>query len=174
MKKYTRALIVGLGTVLIIGGLFTYFAYGSGTLVIEMMDPPEQWGAASQVYIHYSAIMIHRAGAKNESGWKTAVKADGWINLTSVVNVSRAICQGPLQAGRYNLVRFNITEAVVTVEGQNHTATVVNGKLNVPITKGGIRVDAGQKTHLVVDITPRVTGSQHGYRLVPAAKAIPG
>ncbi len=174
MKKYARTLIVGLGTVLIICSLFTYFAYGSSTLVIEMMDPPEQWGAASQVYIQYSAIMVHRAGAEDESGWKTVVKVDGWMNLTSVVNVSRAIGQGPLQAGRYNLVRFNITEAVVTVDGTNHTATVVNGKLNIPITKGGIRVDAGQKTHLVMDITPRITGSQQGYRMVPAAKATPG
>jgi hypothetical protein len=36
--KVTRALTVGLGAALVIVGLFTYLAYGSGTLVIEMMD----------------------------------------------------------------------------------------------------------------------------------------
>ena len=174
MKMWKGALMGILAASLIISSLSVYFTYGSGTLVIEMMDPPEHWGHASQVYIHYSAIKIHRAGAEEESGWHTVIQGDGWINLTSVVNVSKAIGQVPLQAGKYNIIRFNITEAIVTVNGENYTATIVNGRLNVPITRGGIIVDAGQKTYLVIDITPRITGSKQGFRLVPATRAIPG
>ena len=159
---------------MIFGSLFVYFTYGSGTLVIEMMDPPEHWGPATHTYIRYSSIKIHRAGAEDESGWHTVIEDDRWINLTSVVNISRAIGQGPLQTGKYNIIRFNITEAIVTVEGENHTATIVNGKLKIPITRGGIRVDSGGKTYLVIDITPRITGSQKGFRLVPATRATPG
>jgi hypothetical protein len=158
--------------------LFIYAGYGTGTLIIEMVDPPKDWGAASHVYIHYSAIMIHRADAANESGWST-VSVAGWINLTSVLNVSKAISQGPLQAGKYNVIRFNVTEAIVTVNGANYTATVASGKLNIPITRGGIQVNAevnaGGTTYLVIDVAPRVTGSEaEGFRLVPSAKAALG
>ena len=45
------ALIGILITSLVIGSTFTYFTYGSGSLIIEMMDPPEHWGSASQVYL---------------------------------------------------------------------------------------------------------------------------
>jgi len=173
--KIWKGVLMGILTAsLIISSLFVYFTYGSGTLVIEMMDPPEYWGSASHVYIHYSEIKIHRADAEEESGWHTVIEDDRWLNLTSVVNVSKAIGQSSLQAGKYNIIRFNITEAIVTVNGENHTVTVVNGRLNIPITRGGIRVDAGQKTYLVIDITPRITGSQQGFRLVPATRAIPG
>jgi hypothetical protein len=163
-----------LAASIIMSSLFIYVGYGSGTLIVEMEDPPMDWGPASHVYIHYSAIMIHRADAANESGWST-VSAAGWINLTSVLNISKVISQGPLQAGKYNVIRFNVTEAIVTVNGANYTATVASGKLNIPITRGGIQVNAGQTTYLVIDVAPRVTGSEaEGFRLVPSAKAAPG
>lgn len=170
-----KAVLTGLLTAtLIIGGTYGYFTYGHGTLVVQMMDPPEHWGPASKVYIRYSEIMVHRADAENESGWFTAVQSDGWIDLSAVLNVSKAIGQGSLQAGLYNLIRFNITEAKVTINGENKTATVESGMLNVPITRGGIKVNAGQTAYLVIDITPRVVGSEaQGFRLVPAARALP-
>jgi len=170
-KEFLTGLLIAT---VIIGGTYGYFAYGYGTLVVEFMDPPEHWGPASKVYIHYSAIMVHRADAGNESGWFTAVQSDGWIDLSAVLNVSEAIGQGSLQAGLYNLIRFNVTEAKVTVNGDNETATVESGMLNVPITRGGIKVNAGQTAYLVIDITPRVVGSEaEGFRLVPAARALP-
>jgi hypothetical protein len=62
----------------------------------------------------------------------------------------------------------------VTVEGQNYTAIVQSGKLNIAITKGGITIDVGQTSHLVIDLTPKVVGSaSKGYRIVPAVKAVP-
>jgi len=173
VKLWKWVLAGVLAASVVMGSLFTYFTYGSGTLVIMMEDPPEHWGSASKVYIRYSAIMVHRAEARNESGWST-VTAEGWINLALVLNVSKAIGQGPLQAGKYNIIRFEVAEAVVTVDSKNYTASVSSGKLNIPITRGGIQVNAGQTSYLVIDITPKVTGSPtHGFKLVPAAKATP-
>lgn len=174
MKIWKGALTGILAASLIISCLSIYLTYGSGSLVIEMMDPPEYLDLVSYVYINYSAIMIHRAGAKNESGWYT-VAQEGEINLTAVVNVPIVISQAPVQAGKYNIIRFNITEAIVTVNDEDYPAIVVNGRLNIPIIRGGVQVKAGEKTYLLIDITPKITGSEaHGFRLVPAAKAIPG
>lgn len=174
MRIWKGVLTGILAASIIMSSLFIYVGYGSGTLIVEMIDPPKDWGPASQVYINYSAIMVHRADAANESGWYT-VDTAGSINLTSVLNVSKAIGEGPLQAGKYNVIRFNVTGAIVTVDGVNYTATVASGKLNIPIIKGGIQVDAGQTAYLIVDITPRVTGSEdQGFKLVPAARAMPG
>lgn len=175
MRIWTGVLTGILAASIIMSSLFIYLGYGSGTLIVEMEDPPMDWGPASHVYINYSAIMIHRADAANESGWLTVIEDGGEINLTDVVKVSKPIGEEYLPAGKYNIIRFNVTSALVTVDEANYTATVVNGRLNVPITRGGIQVNAGGTTHLVIDITPRITGSEaEGFRLVPAAKAAPG
>jgi hypothetical protein len=174
MNKKMGVLLALLVGVVIVGGGFAYLTYGSGTLIVEVRDPPDHWGPASCVYVHYSRIMIHRADAGNESGWYMAVENDGWIDLSEVLNASRAIGGGSLRAGKYNLVRFEIIDSVVTVEGQNHTTPVESGKLTVSITRGGVSVEVGQTKHLVIDIAPKVVGSTaNGFRLVPAAKASP-
>jgi hypothetical protein len=74
----------------------------------------------------------------------------------------------------YNLVRFEVLESVVTVGGQNYTATVSSGKLTIAVTRGGVNIEVGQTSHLVIDITPKVVGSAAaGFRVVPVVKAIP-
>jgi hypothetical protein len=172
--KTKMVLIVGVLVALVtIIGVFSYSTYEYGTLVVKMTDPPDHWGPASNVYIHYSEIMIHKAQAGNESGWSTVVES-GWIELSTAVNVSKTIGQKSLQAGKYNLVRFQILDSIVTVEGKNYTATVGSGEITISITEGGIRVNAGQTAYLVIDITPRVVGSPStGFKLVPAATASP-
>lgn len=118
--------------------------------------------------------MIHRANAGNESGWFTAVSEEGWVDLSEVLNASKTIGRGSLRAGKYNLIRFEILDSIVTVGGQNHTATVSSGKLTIAITKEGVNVVVGGTTHLVIDVTPKVVGSAaSGLKLVPAAKAAP-
>lgn len=161
-----------LVTTIAVSASFTYLTYGKGTLVIEMKDPPNEWGSASKVYIQYSEIKIHRANAGNESGWFTAVEGDSWIDLSTVLDSSRIIGSTGLQAGKYNLMRFEVLDAIVTVEDINYTATVSSGKLTVAIVRGGVDISVGQTSHLVIDITPKVVGSQSaGFKVVPAVKA---
>ena len=173
MKKWISAVIGVLMALLISMGVFSYFTYGYGTLIVKIIDPPADWGPASQVYINCSAIMVHRAGAKDESGWHTVVEDVGWINLTAVLNVSKIVGKGGLPAGLYNLVRFEILEANVTVGGINYTAAVEPGKLTAAIIEGGVRINAGGTAYLVIDINTRVTGSPTNLKLVPAARAFP-
>jgi hypothetical protein len=168
------ALIAAIGFIIIVGAGYSYTTLGTGKLVIMITDPPEHWGSASKVYIRYSEIKIHRANAGNESGWYTAVEGDSWIDLSTVLDSSEVIGSTHLQAGKYNLIRFEVLDANVTVAGENYTATVSSGNLTVSIMKGGVDISVGQTSHLVIDITPKVMGSTStGFKVVPATKVTP-
>ncbi len=174
MNKTKLILTAVLAVIVVGGGFFAYTTYGSGRLVVELTDPPQNWGPATNIYIRYSGVHVHRANAGNESGWVTVVDSEGVIDLKEALNVSKTIGSGSLQAGKYNLVRFEIVGANVTVEGQNHTASVESGKMTISITQGGVDVRAGQTATLVIDINPKVVGSAaSGFKLVPAATAGP-
>jgi hypothetical protein len=165
---------MGLLVVILGAAYYAYNTFASGTLSVKVTDPPTDWGAATHVYIHYSAISVHKAGEGNETGWSTVVQSEGWVNLRDAINATQTLGSGALQPGTYNLIRFEIKEANVTVSGQNYTATVSSGKLNIAIIQGGVTISAGQTSSVVIDITPKVVGSPtQGYRIVPAAKAFP-
>ncbi|MFB0558077.1 MAG: DUF4382 domain-containing protein [Candidatus Bathyarchaeia archaeon] len=174
MKRSNIILIAVLGIISVVGLGRTYATYGKGRLVVELTDPPREWGQASNVYIKYGKVIVHRANARNESGWFTVVDGEGWVDLSSTLNSSETLGAGSLRAGKYNLVRFEVVEAIATVGGVNYTAPVENGKLNIAITHGGVQIEVGQTSHLLIDITPKVTGSvEYGFEVVPAAKAQP-
>ena len=102
------------------------------------------------------------------------VQNGGWVNLKNALNTTKTLGKGTLQPGIYNLIRLEITQSIVTIGGQNSTASVSSGKLNIAIINGGITVKAGQTSGVVIDITPRIVGSPtQGFKLVPAAKASP-
>ncbi|MFH2110854.1 MAG: DUF4382 domain-containing protein [Candidatus Bathyarchaeota archaeon] len=174
MEQNKKLILVATAVVVLIGAFLGYRTFGNGTLVVEMTDPPRDWGQATNVYIKYSSVDIHRADAGNQTGWIKAVDSEAWMDLTDTLNSSKTLGTKSLQAGKYNLVRFEIMEAVVTINGANYTASVASGKLNIAIIQGGVTINAGQTSSLLIDITPKITGSEtQGYRLTPAAKALP-
>jgi hypothetical protein len=175
MVQNRKMLLIGILLVIVIAGAYMgYTAYGTGRLEVRITDPPKDWGQATDVYIQFSEIMVHRADSGNESGWYTVVSGLGWIDLGSTLNSSKALGVGNLQAGKYNQIRFTVEEAIVTLDGVNHTANVSSGTLKVSIIQGGVNIVAGQTSYLLIDITPKVVGSvAQGLRVVPSAKALP-
>ena len=136
-------------------------------------DPPAGWGPASSIYITFNHIWIHRTEANGESGWfDTGVNVVN-LSLREVVIFDKMIGEVSLQAGSYNIVRFNVTQAIVTVEGINYTCRIEHGNLHVPIINGGLYINALQTTHLEIDISPKVTGKVDSFKLTPAARAVP-
>ena len=161
-----------LAVIVITAGFYAYTTFGSGTLRIKITDPPKDWGAASAIYIEYDEVKVHKSQEGNESGWYTVVESGGWINLKEVLNTTKTLGSGALQAGTYNLIRFEVTECLVTISGTNYTATVESGKLNIAILGGGITIQSGSTSTVIIDITPKVVGSPaQGLKVVPAAKA---
>jgi hypothetical protein len=149
-----------------------------GLLYVSMIDPPDAPKNVTHVYIDYSSIQVHDiVFASNKTGWYN-VTAKGTIDLMSVVNESKILGGANLPAGTFNIVRFNITSAIVTVSSssginKNFTAMVPNGRVQVTIV-GGITVKTGQVANLLIDISPKVVQIGQGrFMLVPAATARP-
>jgi hypothetical protein len=176
MKPLFWVVVVVAIVAVAVAGVFAYLSYGSGTLRIQLSDPPVNWRPATQVYLNYSAIEVHRADAGNDSSWFTTMNTGGWINLTQTLDVNQTIGSQNLQAGKYNLIRFQILEAKITVRGVNFTAKVPSGKLQIAITQGGVQVNAGQTSTLLMEleIKIQVSGTQTVvYSLVPDIRATP-
>ena len=149
---------------------------GSGTLQLSMIDPPNVPGNVVDVYVNYSSIQVHVANAGNQSGWYN-LTSSGTINLMKIVSASKLLGSATLPSGTYNIVRFNITSAIVTVNStsgvlSNYTANVPSGMVQSVIT-GGVNVQASTTSALLVDISPRVTYGGNQYTLVPSATAQP-
>jgi len=148
----------------------------TGTLQISMIDPPNVPANVVAVYVNYSSIQVHVSNAGNQSGWYN-VTSSGTINLMKIVSNSKVLASATLPNGTYNIVRFNVTSAVVTVNSTsgvltNHTANVPSGMVQATIT-GGVNVQANTTSALLIDISPRVTGANGSYILVPSATAHP-
>lgn len=149
---------------------------GSGTMQLSMIDPPNVPGNVVAVYVNYSSIQVHDANAGNQSGWHN-VTSSGTINLMNIVSSSKVLGTANLPDGTYNIVRFNITSAVVTVNStsgtlKNYTANIPSGMVQSVIT-GGVNVKGGATSALLVDISPKVTYGGNQYTLVPSATAAP-
>ena len=149
---------------------------GSGTLQLSMIDPPNVPGNVVDVYVNYSSIQVHVSNAGNQSGWYN-VTSSGTINLMKIVSASKLLGSASLPSGTYNIVRFNITSAIVTVNStsgvlSNYTANVPSGMVQSVIT-GGVNVQASTTSALLVDISPRVTYANGNYTLIPSATAQP-
>lgn len=177
MKLKTEIAVIAVVVMIIAAGLFFYVYYGSGVLDVKITDPPLEWGQVTQIYLNISAVEIHRAQSGNESGWTTIIDKSSWINLTKTLDVNQTIGVKNLQAGTYNLIRFEILEATVTAAGTNHTALVPSGQITLAITKGGVpnglQINTGQTSTVLIDLNVTVQSGAFGFRLVPDIRAVP-
>ena len=172
-------LMISIGIIIGFSTIYDFLNGGSpkdsypvtGTLLIKLKDLPKEWGDATHVYVHYGAITIHRTDQGNESGWHQVITGDEWIDLRDVLTSPKAIGNGSVQSGDYNMIRIEIQEAMVTVNGVNETAFVQSGKLTIGIPKGGIKIKAWQTTCVVIDIMPKVVWKLGNYMITPTAKA---
>ncbi len=131
-----------------------------GTLAVLLTDPPNAPVGVTKVYVTYVDLAVHVSGMDNNSGW-TILKTSGSIELMGTVNISQTISSARISSGSYNLVRFDITNAVVTYGGLNYTAFVPTSVLTVPIVNG-VMVSSSAPAATIIDISPTVinVGSQ--------------
>ncbi len=117
--------------------------------------------------------MIHRADAGVESGWfNTGVSVTN-ISLREIVIFNTMIGETKLQVGKYNIIRFNITQAIATVNGINYTCVINSGKLHIPIIMGGVKINSSKISRLEIDITPTIMRKEGNFSLKAAATAKP-
>lgn len=172
MKK-TFMLFMCIVGVIGVSSIFPGNISASGTLVVMMRDPPTSWGEATAVYITFSDIMIHRSDADGESGWFNTGVSVANLSLKEIVIFNTMIGETHLQVGMYNIIRFNITQAIATVNGINYTCVINSGKLHVPIIMGGVKINSAKISRLEIDITPTIMRKEGKFSLKPAATAKP-
>jgi len=147
----------------------------TGTLAILMTDPPTIPQGVTAVYINYSDVQVHVNNAGNQTGW-TDMQSSGDINLLGVVNSTETIATANISSGIFNALRFNITSAVVTFQGQNYTADLVYQEHTLFVSiPGGITISNGQTSGAVIDMTPTVlllgNTTNPTFAFMPDAKA---
>jgi hypothetical protein len=174
LKRGTKiaTAIVAAVIIIVVAGLVGYLYLSMGVLRVELTDPPVGWGEASQIYLNYSSIEVHRGDADNESGWITVIDQGGSVNLTSILNVNETLGSKSLQPGTYNLIRFQINSATVTVAEQNVSATVPSGEMQIAITQGGVTVNAGQTSTVFIQLNIAVHESDQNLMIVPNIRAV--
>ncbi len=171
--KRLGILVAGVVLALLGSRLLLSNVTASGTLVILMRDPPAGWGPATAVYISCSDILIHRGDTGDEAGWLNTGVSVTNLSLREVVIFKTMIGETALPVGVYNILRFNVTQAIATVNGKNYSCRVTSGKLHVSIASGGVRITGGQVSRLEIDITPTLMGKDGHFSLKPVARATP-
>jgi hypothetical protein len=163
-----------IGAAIFIPGAGIFGPSNSGTLGIQLTDPPTVPPGVTDVYISYSEMAVHVADAGTSSGWYPVAPA-GEIDLMSVVSTSLTLGSAKVSSGVYNAVGFNITSATVTVNGKNQSAYISTNKLIVPLV-GNVQVNNGQSVGVLIDLSPTVmaveNGAQTAYVLIPAAHGL--
>jgi hypothetical protein len=167
-KKEVAATIVAV--LIAAAATLAYFNNGAGTLEIKISEP-QTLDEATQVSLNYTAIEVHQAQADDQSGWVKVIDKSDWINLTTTRDVNQTIGYANLQAGTYDLIRFIIPDALVTVDGTNHNASVPNGELVTPIPND-IKVNTGQTATLLMEINVKVEDkkTEDSFTLIPEVK----
>ena len=161
------SIIICFGTILVRDNNST------GTLVVKIRDQLGDWNSASAIYISVSEVSIHRADAGNESGWiKTGIGVTN-LSIGETGIFYKVIGETSLGTGLYNVIRVNLIQAIVTVNGKNYSCNIENGILNIPIILGGVRIQALKIAYLEIDVTPTIIHYKDEYWLVPAARAQP-
>jgi len=122
---------------------------GPGTLSVLLTDPPRVPNGVSAVYIYYIGLAVH-----GDDGWTTVQQA-GAIELLGTVNQALTLSSTTVPAGTYDSIRFEVSAAEVTYQGNNHSAIVQGGRLTVEII-GGARVSSTQAAAALIDIQPTV------------------
>jgi hypothetical protein len=144
----------------------------AGTLSILMTDPPVVSAGVSAVYVTYTNVGLHNSNAGNNSGWMQ-FNNTGTVNLMSLVNVSQTIASAKLPNGTYNLIRLDVSSAVVTYDGSNYSASIPSGEITGSI-KGGIQVNGTSAGAIIVDMQPEVinvgTSSSPEFIIRPSAQ----
>ncbi len=146
----------------------------SGTLAVLITEPPTIPEGVTAVYINFSDLQVHIRSAGNQSGW-TNLHSSGEIDLLSVLNSTQTIAAANITNGVFNALKFNITSAVVTFQGENYTADLVYQEhYLVVVIPGGITITNGQTSGAVIDMTPTVlllgNTTNPAFAFLPAAK----
>ncbi len=177
-KGAIAGIVLGIIVVAVI--LYAFASYqrapaaqaAQGTIVLQLTDPPLVPNGTQSLVITYSSVQLHEVGAANTTGF-VSVNASGSINLMNLTNITQTIASLKVRQNQsFNMVRFNITNANITINGTTYAVTVPSSSLLVKLNSN-LNVTNGLA---VIDMTPTIvqiyTSTQDVFVLVPSLKAV--
>ncbi len=99
---------------------------GPSQFAVLATDPPISAAGVTHAYATYNGAAVHNAADSQSTGW-VEMSASGTIDLVNSANVGQTVASAKVKGGTYDMVRLNITSAVVTYNNSNYTATVASG-----------------------------------------------
>ena len=117
-----------------------------GTLEIRVTDQPTD--AVSSILVTIENIEVHVSGGEESSGWLTVVEGPRQFDLMQLMGIEELLGDTRLEPGKYQQVRFEVVEAVITVRGTARQSPVPSGKIRLV---GGFDVSADATTIVTLD-----------------------
>ncbi len=139
---------VGLAAVLVVGGVAAYAFLYEGTVNLRVQDDVGIW---AHVYVNFTGVYIHQAGAGNDS-WTPLTTAAGKVDLASLTNTSQLLASLKIGPGHYTQLRIDVGSAygILSAGGPAMTLSVPSGVLK---TNEQFDVVSGKTTTLTADIS---------------------
>ncbi|QQG48177.1 MAG: DUF4382 domain-containing protein [archaeon] len=133
-----------------------------GTLAVGVTDSPIP-SNVTHIFLTITNIVLQ---GESNSTVTFAVNATTF-DLLKLNNITKMLGSQSVPAGNYTMIRFNVTSAIATIAGSNVTLNVPSGQVKVPLTTQKLVVKPGEKTTIVLDITPVMTNVSASYNLRP-------
>jgi len=114
----TAKRIVAVFLTCIILFLLVYPSIGSGTLLLKVRNTPVKTEATLEgIYVNFKLVMAHPSNMANDSGWRILANETRRLELVALTNTTEIFLQSHLAAGKYNMIRIQITNASAIVNG---------------------------------------------------------
>ena len=117
-----------------------------GTLEIRVTDQPS--GDVTSIIVTVKNIEVNASGDGGDAGWRTVIAEPRQFDLVEVEGIEKVLGSATLEPGRYQQIRLEVVETVLTIRGNERAAAVPSGRLRIV---GGFDVAAGATTILTLD-----------------------
>jgi len=162
LSKGPIAVILAIIIIGSIAGYLFYTDYVQGTITLTITDPAQaQYGNSPQynssithINVAFSQFQVHVAGQGDSSGWQMIKISPQTIDMIKVLSLSEVLGKVPLPAGKYDIVRFNVTGVTISFSGKPSVMyTVPSGSLKVPVTNGGFQITATSSVTVLLTLS---------------------
>jgi len=155
----------GVVFLMIILAVILYPSFTTGIITVRVTDSGEKTGQS--LIVRCKDLALHRTGESDSMGWIAVINQTNSFNLVPLGNLSEVLVRSRVPVGRYDKIRFAISEATMTYNGSEIRLGLVTGKVTTPldfvVSSGGTVVVIDFKT----DFKQAV--SQRTYRSSPVA-----
>lgn len=155
----------GVVLLIVIVAVLLYPSFATGIVVIKVTDSGEKIGES--LLVRCRELALHRNGESDSIGWITVINQTSSFNLVELGNLTETLVKSRITAGRYDKIRFTISEASMTFNATESKLGIVAGQVTIPLS---FAISSGE-TVVIIDFRTdfKQTANQRIYRSSPVA-----